>query len=590
MDKEISSFARVPEHSLPLMRAMSGGAPFVAGEYLFFAAEDWLMAIGYPLRGKYRASDFEDALQKAKEKFSPAHCFAIAPELPDSYSAHIVDRDRYYLLNANAPVPAKLRNPLKKAAMILSVSQGNVFTPEHRRLWSEFLENPSSGMAERTRGLYLQTPAALAAGPGSLALLDARDSSGRLVASLLLDYAPKHFVSYVIGAHSRKFYVPHATDMLFSVMLQKARESGKRYIHLGMGVNSGILRFKLKWGAKPYFPYVLAQWQNAGMTRIAANDEPAGLILARALLSSPGLSARQAMGDQPSTKPFAMIWEVEKGGKISWVCGSAHFFCHSFEPSFRQLFKKTENVIFEGPLDNNFMAQVEEAGKKLPDGQKSLLDYMDAGEVENLEKTVFGSGGKLAACLNLQKTGRKIDVRHLLATGRYWYAFFTLWTAYLERRGWHESVDMEAWRVANDMNRNVIGMESLEEQLESLGSLPVERVLRFFRACGKWKKQASTNLHAYLAGDLERMMGSSAEFPTRTEHVVGRRDQRFRERMRPYLEKGGCAVFVGSAHMVNLRHMLAEDGFSVVQKPFGIWPKIHLGWRKLYRPDEKVKW
>ena len=59
------------------------------------------------------------------------------------------------------------------------------------------------------------------------------------------------------------------------------------------------------------------------------------------------------------------------------------------------------------------------------------------------------------------------------------------------------------------------------------------------------------------------MLGTSIEFPTRTELVIGRRDARFLERMRPFIEAGGCAVFVGSAHMLNLRHMLAEAGFSV---------------------------
>jgi uncharacterized protein YbaP (TraB family) len=33
--------------------------------------------------------------------------------------------------------------------------------------------------------------------------------------------------------------------------------------------------------------------------------------------------------------------------------------------------------------------------------------------------------------------------------------------------------------------------------------------------------------------------------------------------MMPHLEKGRCAVFVGSAHMINLRRMLAEAGFTV---------------------------
>ena len=67
------------------------------------------------------------------------------------------------------------------------------------------------------------------------------------------------------------------------------------------------------------------------------------------------------------------------------------------------------------------------------------------------------------------------------------------------------------------------------------------------------------NESAYLRGDLEGMMGTSTEFPSRTEQIIDSRDQRFRERMRPWLERGNVAVFVGSAHMLNLRWMLKED-------------------------------
>ena len=114
----------------------------------------------------------------------------------------------------------------------------------------------------------------------------------------------------------------------------------------------------------------------------------------------------------------------------------------------------------------------------------------------------------------------------------------------------------------------------------------MERVLRYLRACNDWKTLSRRNMRAYLAGDLERMMGSSAEFPTRTGYVVNVRDQRFRERMRPYLEEGRCAVFVGAAHMVNLRHMLAEDGFRVRRCLSGLSHKL----RALWRRDREVRW
>jgi len=33
--------------------------------------------------------------------------------------------------------------------------------------------------------------------------------------------------------------------------------------------------------------------------------------------------------------------------------------------------------------------------------------------------------------------------------------------------------------------------------------------------------------------------------------------------MKPFLEEGRCAVFVGTAHMLNLLHLLAGAGFRV---------------------------
>ena len=92
---------------------------------------------------------------------------------------------------------------------------------------------------------------------------------------------------------------------------------------------------------------------------------------------------------------------------------------------------------------------------------------------------------------------------------------------------------------------------------------------------------------AYLAGDLEGMMGTSTEFPTRTGIVISERDQRFRERMRPYLERGRCCALVGSAHMLNLRGMLVEDGFSVRPLRQG-WTPLRERIRAALRKDAPI--
>ncbi len=208
---------------------------------------------------------------------------------------------------------------------------------------------------------------------------------------------------------------------------------------------------------------------------------------------------------------------------------------------------------------------------KMPDGRHPpLITLLSEEEIQRLERIVRGPTGRLARLLNASNPN-PADVRGLLSSTRHWYAFFSLWTAYLERKGWNQSVDLCAWHTALDMGKVVIGMESLEEQVASLESVPLGRVISFFRNCHSWNAYVRRNIRSYLAGDLEGMLGTSTEFPSRTEQIINGRNQRFRERMRPFLEEGRTAVFVGSAHMLQLRYMLAEDGFSV--------RKIYPSWR-----------
>jgi len=65
----------------------------------------------------------------------------------------------------------------------------------------------------------------------------------------------------VIGCHSKKNYVPHASDLLFFEMLTLAKEYGKNYINLGLGVNEGIRRFKEKWGGVPFLRYEFCEYR-----------------------------------------------------------------------------------------------------------------------------------------------------------------------------------------------------------------------------------------------------------------------------------------------------------------------------------------
>lgn len=562
--------ASVPEHSTAFMKAVSGGEAFVRDGHVFFAAEDWLVAIGYPIGpDAYDPARFAAACAACVRETGARECWAIAPELPPELAPYCEETDAYYVLPAAAPTPKSLKNPIAKARAVLRVEEGATFTAAHRKLWAEFLRRKE--LAPQPRELFARIPFALGAPGTDLRLLNAWDANGDLAACLVMDYAPAEFSAYIIGAHSRVAYTPHAGDALFAVMLENACKEGKKYVHLGLGVNEGITRFKRKWGGARALPYQAASWKpcETGRSGVRSAVRAAARDLIYSSLLAPGSERGAETGNTlfgkrlpPEQRPYAMLWELEKHGKKSWIGGTAHSFRYSFASSFRNLFSQVDTVIFEGPLDAASLAAFSRHGRTRDEDTPRIIDSLTETEIQRLERVVQGPQGKIASFFNVAWRA-PADVRHILAEYRPWSVFFTLYYAFLERHGWAQSVDLEAWSVAHDMGRNVIGMESIDEQIASLESVPLDRILRFLRGPETWPKRMQQSLRAYLAGDLEHMTGTSTEFPTRTEQVIGVRDQRFRERMRPYIEEGRTAVFVGTAHMINLESMLREDGFAV---------------------------
>jgi hypothetical protein len=54
---------------------------------------------------------------------------------------------------------------------------------------------------------------------------------------------------------SREHSIPGASDLLFSHIVERAKSEDKRFVNLGLGINSGIAFFKRKWGAAPFLKY-----------------------------------------------------------------------------------------------------------------------------------------------------------------------------------------------------------------------------------------------------------------------------------------------------------------------------------------------
>ncbi len=257
--------AYVPEHLVSLMVAISKGTPFLLEDHVGYEKDDWLIFVGYPLDRAFSLERCERVVRKLVEAPRKERFWYIGPQVPTLLLKSCTEResDEYYTLDLDrVTVKGSLRSAAEKAGRVLTVERSRAFTGEDERLASELLEREP--LPPRIRELYRAMPRYVAESQSAW-VLNGWDEKGRLSAFYVIDLGAEQFVTYVVGAHSKKHYVSHASDLLFLEMIRLTRESGRNTIHLGLGVNEGIRRFKRKWGGIPFLKYEFCEY--AGRTR-----------------------------------------------------------------------------------------------------------------------------------------------------------------------------------------------------------------------------------------------------------------------------------------------------------------------------------
>jgi len=247
--------AIVPEQIPSMMTAISHAEPFCIGDYLYFAKDDWVIFIGYPLNTQFVASDCDTLIVRILAQFHPGYFWFIGPEIPPSLaeSCRVRQSDQYLRLDiSQSIIPSALQRKVDQVARTLTVERTRVFTREHEQLAKELESREDLTLV--IKELYRSMPDYIAQCK-TAQVLNARDRRGKLAAFFIVETAAEQFDAYVLGCHSKKNYIPHASDLLFADMIDSARDRGKQSINLGLGVNEGIRRFKAKWGGRPYLHY-----------------------------------------------------------------------------------------------------------------------------------------------------------------------------------------------------------------------------------------------------------------------------------------------------------------------------------------------
>ena len=254
-EEYILSRAYVPEHIVNLMASISRGEPFFTDDHLGFVKDNWLIFVGYPLDENFSQDRCDKTLKQAVEMYRPEYLWFIGPEIPVSLLESCTERetDQYYRLDLKqAKLKPSLQRMADKASQELIVERGHIISKDHEALIAELLKREK--LPPRLRELYRAMPYYVAHS-SSACVLNALNKNENLCAFYVVELGAKNFSTYLLGCHSKKRYVPHASDLLFFEMIKLTQEHGKNIINLGLGVNAGIRRFKEKWGGIPYLNY-----------------------------------------------------------------------------------------------------------------------------------------------------------------------------------------------------------------------------------------------------------------------------------------------------------------------------------------------
>jgi hypothetical protein len=255
----ILSRAYVPEHCIRLMTLVSGGEPFLIDDFFICRKKNWIILIGYPLEDNFTPDKLNAVLSRIKKDFNPEFVSLIAPEMPSTLVAACQESqsDAYFTLETQKPViRSPVKRNLRKARQNLRVELSSDMKGLHHELMQEFVGR--AGLSERVQRLLFRLPEFVARTEMAF-VLNAWDKSDNLAAFYVIDLEAKRFSNYIMGCHSKKNYVLGASDLLLFELINLSRHYDKPYIHLGLGVNAGVRRFKEKWGGVPLRRYEMCE-------------------------------------------------------------------------------------------------------------------------------------------------------------------------------------------------------------------------------------------------------------------------------------------------------------------------------------------
>lgn len=309
-----------------------------------------------------------------------------------------------------------------------------------------------------------------------------------------------------------------------------------------------------------------------------------------AVLPLPAFAAQQpveaAPAEQQAEKPkleqpvHAFIWKVEKEGlATSYLFGTMHApdkRFTKFNPTVKAAFKNADAVYTELPMDADSMAAMEQtmAPAMMLSGGKTLKDFV-SNETYDKVKQYFTSKGFPIPIDQMRPALVAMTIEQLQLFDE--YGFFDSSAA----------LDAKIYRAAVRADKEVGGVEKLEEQLDALlvlsdeeaGRLLGKQIDRTLERAEKGEKPIVEMAEIYLSGDTQRMLdfvmqdfdpNDPAEVKA-MKALLDDRNVRMADRSAKLMKAKPDKSFVfafGTLHFLgpkNVGELLEKQGFTVTR-------------------------
>jgi uncharacterized protein YbaP (TraB family) len=299
------------------------------------------------------------------------------------------------------------------------------------------------------------------------------------------------------------------------------------------------------------------------------NKHETGRGLRLAIICTIGLLAAGTAFAQGSASHKNMLWRVESGGNVVYLLGSVHILPKSMyplSPVIERAFDSAEKVTFEINLDSVNQAS----------NATSLIAKGMFNDGRTLKKVLSKSTYHLAE-RRLKKEGYDIAMFNQFKP---WVVAFMLTSVEGTKEGFDPQygIDFYFHRKADSAGKPVLGLETIDDQLNVFATMPEQTQEEFLRQMltnADADKEMDIILDAWKKGEpsaLEELLRRYTSNDTLLyEAMLFRRNRNWIPIIEGYLHDPDThryLVVVGSLHLVGNRgvvEMLRSKGYKVEQ-------------------------